>query len=132
MTYEQALHRLDNWYENNCVEISPEFLECCHDALQKVIPMTWHNVKKDGLPPDTEQWKEYNVCVVRQNWPTSSFDPCDAPYSEEIVTSARFDARQKIWHLSWDQQLNALIDPEDLSHENSDCVTDWMPLPKKP
>lgn len=132
MTYEQALHRLDNWYENNCVEISPELLDCCHDALQKVIPMTWRNVKKDGLPPDTERWKEYNVCVLRQNWPTSSFDPCDAPYSEEIITSARFDARQKIWHLSWDQQLNALIDPEDLSNENSDCVTDWMPLPKKP
>ena len=37
MTYEQALHRLDNWYENNCVEISPELLECYHDALQKVI-----------------------------------------------------------------------------------------------
>ena len=100
--------------------------------LETPSAMTWRNVKKDGLPPDTEPWKEYNVCVLRQHWPTSSFDVYDAPCSEEIVTTARFDARQKIWHLSWAEQLNALIDPEDLSHENSDCVTDWIPLPKKP
>lgn len=131
ITFEDC-HRNKTFYDGvkHGIKLAKKAIEGMKLEVQPT--MTWRNVKKDGLPHDTEQWKEYNVCVLRQHWPTSSFNPCDAPYYEEIITSARFDARQKIWHLSWDQQLNALIDPEDLSCVNSDCVTDWMPLPKKP
>lgn len=36
MTYEEAKKRLEDWYENNCVEISPELLDCCYEALKRV------------------------------------------------------------------------------------------------
>ena len=84
---------------------------------------------QDELPPITDNFKEYIVCVMRSHYPTSTYDVVDSPYSEEIVTTARYDSQQKIWHLSWGEQLNALIDIED-SPLNGDYVTHWMPLPK--
>lgn len=92
--------------------------------------MEWVNVK-DNLPPNTEQWKEYIVCVERSCYPTSSYDVIDSPYSEEIVVTARYDSQQKIWHLCWDEQLNALLDIED-GPLNGNYVTHWMPLPEVP
>ena len=80
---------------------------------------------------DSEHWKRYNVVVLRSHWPTSSYDSCDAPYDEEIVTTAMYDSEQKIWHLDWGTSLNALIDIED-SPLNGDYVTHWMPLPEPP
>lgn len=38
MTYEEVKQRLDEWYETNMVEISPEILDCCYDAVLKQIP----------------------------------------------------------------------------------------------
>ena len=84
-----------------------------------------------GREKKLEPWKKYNVVVLRSHWPTSSYDLCDAPYDEEIVTTASYDSEQKIWHLDWGAQLNALIDIED-SPLNGDYVTHWMPLPEPP
>jgi hypothetical protein len=36
MTYAEAKKRLEDWYEDNSVEISPELLDCCYDALKRV------------------------------------------------------------------------------------------------
>lgn len=39
MTYEEAKKRLEDWYEGNCVEIFPELLDCCYDALCMVVQL---------------------------------------------------------------------------------------------
>lgn len=83
----------------------------------------------EKLPESTECWKTYIVTVNRSHWPTSSYDLCDAPYNEELVAVAQYDSKQKIWHLSWDEQLNALIQADD-APLNGDFVTHWMPLPE--
>ena len=88
----------------------------------------WIDVK-DALPPEKEHWKEYIVCVERSHYPTSTYDIIDSPYSETIITTAKYDSQQKIWHLQWDEQLNALMDIDD-SPLNGDYITHWMPLPK--
>lgn len=36
MTFEEAKKRLEDWYEDNMAEISPEFLDCCYEALKRV------------------------------------------------------------------------------------------------
>lgn len=91
-------------------------------------PNKWVSVE-DRLPESTECWKTYIVTVNRSHWPTSSYDLCDAPYNEELVAVAQYDSKQKIWHLSWDEQLNALIQADD-APLNGDFVTHWMPLPE--
>ena len=106
------------------------------EALKKengVTVQEWVSVTErlPGREGKLEPWKAYNVVVLRSHWPTSSYDMCDAPYDEEIVTTARYDSEQKIWHLDWGAQLNALIDIED-SPLNGDYVTHWMPLPPLP
>ena len=40
MTYEEAKKRLEDWYKDNCVEISPELLDCCYNAIKKQVPKT--------------------------------------------------------------------------------------------
>ena len=37
MTYQEAKKRLEDWYEDNTVEISPEFLDCCYNALKQAV-----------------------------------------------------------------------------------------------
>ena len=37
-TYEKVKQRLDEWYEGNDVDISPEVLDCCYKAILKQIP----------------------------------------------------------------------------------------------
>jgi hypothetical protein len=44
-TYEEVKQRLDEWYEGNDVNISPEVLDCCYKAILKQIP---EKVMKDG------------------------------------------------------------------------------------
>ena len=97
-------------------------------TVQQWIPVT---ERLPGREEKSEPWKKYNVVVLRSHWPTSSYDMCDAPYDEKIVTTASYDSEQKIWHLDWGAQLNALIDIED-SPLNGDYVTHWMPLPEPP
>ena len=90
-------------------------------------PNEWVSVE-ERLPEDSECWRTYIVTVNRSHWPTSSYDICDAPYDEQLVASAQYDSKQKIWHLPWDEQLNALIQADD-APLNGDFVTHWMPLP---
>lgn len=93
-------------------------------------PNEWISTE-DRLPEDSECWGTYIVTVNRSRWPTSSYDICDAPYDEQLVASAQYDSKQKIWHLPWDEQLNALIQADD-APLNGDFVTHWMSLPKPP
>ena len=86
---------------------------------------------EDRLPEDSECWGTYIVTVNRSHWPTSSYGICDAPYDEQLVASAQYDSKQKIWHLPLDEQLNALIQADD-APLNGDFVTHWMPLPEPP
>lgn len=90
----------------------------------------WISVE-DRLPKKSQKWEHYIVTVLRSHYPTSSYSLCDSPYDEEFVTTAQYDSEQKIWHLSWDEQLNALIGIDD-SPLNGDFVTHWMPLPEPP
>lgn len=98
------------------------------EPVQQWIPVTERLPGREGK---LEPWKHYNVVVLRSHWPTSSYDLCDAPYDEKIVTTASYDSEQKIWHLDWGTSLNALIDIKD-SPLNGDYVTHWMPLPEPP
>ena len=119
--------------------VNGEFYPCKPDifaktyeaALPTLTPQNeWVSVE-ERLPESTEHWETYIVTVNRSHWPTSSFDPCDAPYNEELVAVAQYDSKQKIWHLSWDEQLNALIQADD-APLNGDFVTHWMELPAPP
>ena len=116
--------------------INPDLVQ--YSIVQAIIadmptltpPNEWVSVE-ERLPESTECWETYIVTVNRSHWPTSSYDLCDAPYNEELVAVAQYDSKQKIWHLSWDEQLNALIQADD-APLNGDFVTHWMPLPAPP
>ena len=43
MTYKEAKERLENWFEDNCVEISPELLYCCYNAIKVVVELENNN-----------------------------------------------------------------------------------------
>ncbi len=38
MTYTETKQRLEDWYETNDVDISPEVLDCCYKAVCKQTP----------------------------------------------------------------------------------------------
>lgn len=80
-------------------------------------------------PKGDSCWARCIVSVMRSHYPTSTYDICDAPYDEEYVMYANYDAEQKIWHLDSDEQVNALISIED-APLSGDCVIAWMPLPE--
>lgn len=90
--------------------------------------LRWTSVESELPPVKIDKFHEYIVQVERSHWPTSSYDPCDAPYSETYVTAAQYDSEQKIWHLHSDQSLNALISIDD-APLNGDYVTLWMEMP---
>lgn len=106
-------------------------LEIAKNSATVAAEPEWVSVKDGGLPKRSERWERYIVAVLRSHYPTSSYDPCDSPYDEEFVATALYDSEQKIWHLDYDRQLNALIDIEDATL-NGDFVTHWMPLPEPP
>lgn len=121
----------DLWLQQERQDASCFCLDGC-DYFEPTLtpPNEWVSVE-ERLPESTECWKTYIVTVNRSHWPTSSYDLCDAPYNEELVAVAQYDSKQKIWHLSWDEQLNALIQADD-APLNGDFVTHWMPLPAPP
>ena len=47
MTYEEVKRRLDEWYEGDDVNISPEVLDRCYDAILKQIPKKVHREGDD-------------------------------------------------------------------------------------
>ena len=90
----------------------------------------------EGLPTNERKgvWEEYEVTVCESHYPTSSYDPCDEPYSKEIVTTALFDDEQKIWHVCRSKEaINALLNEEDYPL-NGDAIIAWrdMPAPYNP
>lgn len=107
------------------------------DELRKIIEIyrgtQWKSVEGGNLPHNKgEGWGKYIVAITRINWPTSTYDFCDSPYSEDFMATALYDADQKIWHIDGcDEQLNALIDIDD-APLNSDFVTHWMEMPAPP
>ena len=85
----------------------------------------------EGLPKNECKgvWEEYEVTVCESHYPTSSYDPCDAPYSKEIVTTALFDDEQKIWHICRSKEaINALLNEEDYPL-NGDAIIAWRDMP---
>ena len=95
------------------------------DMLEKDAPK-WISVEDNGLPePGKDKWEEYNVCVMRLR-----FDSYDE-YYESFVTSAMYDEDQKLWRLSGDEVLNAMISSDDCPRYGG-VVTHYMPLPKPP
>jgi len=110
---------------NNYNGLSASVVKECIKVIQDLPEDEgWISVK-DRLPEPDERFEDYNVKVSRSHFPTSSYDPVDAPYEEEYITTALFDGDQKIWHLlRIDEMLNALIMPED-SPLNGDVVTHW-------
>ena len=116
-------------YLNGCATRQKEIIDIINELpLVEPVRGEWIDVK-DALPPEKEHWKEYIVCVERSHYPTSTYDIIDSPYSETIITTAKYDSQQKIWHLQWDEQLNALMDIDD-SPLNGEYITHWMPLPE--
>ena len=107
-----------------------KFMDWLNYCLEAPIEPQWIPCS-ERLPESEDKylWVNCNVTVMRNHWPTSSYDFCDSPYDEYFVTGAMYDSSQKIWHLSDNMQLNALIDIED-SPLNGDCVIAWMPLPE--
>lgn len=92
----------------------------------------WISVEERLPERERENYSEYLVVVVRSHWPTSSYDPVDAPYDEEYTTVAMYDSEQKLWHLGRSEVvLNALL-PADDAPLNGEHVTHWMPLPEPP
>ena len=81
----------------------------------------WISVE-DKLPERYETWKEYLIAVF-------------VPYIDRcLVTTATYDSRQKIWHLSpfgEEQTVNAIIPPCDVDSDET-IITHGMPLPKPP
>lgn len=86
----------------------------------------------EGLPRNSEKYESYLVEISESHWPTSSYDPCDAPYSTEYVDVARYDSEQKLWYIDSEQvTLNALIMPDD-APLNGLCVLAWAEMPVLP
>jgi len=84
----------------------------------------------EGLPRNERKgiWEEYEVTVCESHYPTCSYDPCDAPYSKEIVTTALFDDEQKIWHICRSKEaINALLKEDDYPL-NGDVIVAWRDL----
>ena len=131
------LYRIEKLLDTDIVKkdkVASELLEQVLYDIQHMPTLTpqneWVSVE-ERLPENSERWETYIVTVNRSHWPTSSYGPCDAPYDEELVVSAQYDSKQKIWHLPWDEQLNALIQADD-APINGDFVTHWMPMPAPP
>lgn len=131
------LYRIEKLLDTDIVrqdKVALNLLEQVLYDIQHVPTLTppneWVSVE-ERLPEDSECWRTYIVTVNRSHWPTSSYDICDAPYDEQLVASAQYDSKQKIWHLPWDEQLNALIQADD-APLNGDFVTHWMLLPAPP
>lgn len=111
-----------------------ESMKDCHimasgeEPSIEFVPQVWVPVT-ERLPTNKRNFDEYIVSMSRCYFPTSSYDPVDAPYSEEYTTIACFDHEQKTWHLCRSEVvLNALIMPED-APLNGECVTAWAEMP---
>ena len=111
-----------------------ESMKDCHimasgeEPSIEVVPQVWIPVT-ERLPTNKRNFDEYIVSVSSSHYPSSSYDPVDAPYSEEYTTIACFDHEQKTWHLCRSEAvLNALIMPEDCPL-NGECVTAWAEMP---
>ena len=115
---------------DGCPKVSADLIERLtaeNAALREKVPQ-WIDVK-DGLPKahDKYGWEHCIVTVFESK--SSPFEEAD---EREFVSTALFDAEQKIWHIGVYGEatltLNALIGIED-APLNGYCVTHWMPMP---
>lgn len=90
--------------------------------------MEWISVKNGNLPkkPYDDLWKRYIVRAVLAG--SSLFGE---EKKLEIVTTALYDHKQKIWHLDDYMEINALYDNCGCPI-SEDFVSHWMPLPAQP
>ena len=101
------------------------------NAALRAKVLQWIDAK-DRLPKahDEYGWEHCIVTVFESN-----SSPFDEPSEREFVSTALFDAEQKIWHIgeygTASLTLNALVGIED-APLNGYCVTHWMPLPGTP
>ena len=130
---------LENAIKNDSLQVKNAKLAALDRVQQEIITELkakanvvsgWINVK-NRLPDKSKTWEKYIVTVIRSHFPTSTYDTCDSPYDEEIVTTAMYDGEQKLWHLDWDEVLNAMMNIDD-SPLNGDYITHWQPLPEPP
>lgn len=82
----------------------------------------------DSLPRDS---KQYIVCLCNSYYPEPPYDFCDSLHKEYNITTAHFDAEQKIWTVNNLMNLNALL-PDDEQPLNGHSITHWMEFPKLP
>ena len=90
--------------------------------------MEWISVKNGNLPkkPYKDEWKRYIVRAVL-NLPSIFEEEREV----EIVTTALYDHKQKIWRLDDYMDINALYD-NDGNPISKDFVSHWMTLPEPP
>lgn len=123
---------------SDCYKYAGVHVKVIQDMIEQLKDDLEQDEKENGWIPCSDRlprpkgdscWARCIVSVMRSHCPTSTYDICDAPYDEEYVMYANYDAEQKIWHLDSDEQVNALISIED-APLNGDCVIAWMPLPE--
>lgn len=71
MTYFEAKQRLDKWYEGEIVDISPEVLDCCYDAINSKIQKKPKIVSKCS-PNAFNGWYDYHCPICNQKFGTTN------------------------------------------------------------
>lgn len=112
--------------QNTELDNSLNTLTQAYNKLLDHMP-SWISVK-DKLPEAEDEYGWVRCIVTVLDTVTNPFEEAS---EREFVSSALFDAHQKIWHVGREESgmaLNALMDIED-SPLNDYSVTHWMPLP---
>ncbi|MDD5022009.1 MAG: hypothetical protein PHR82_07805 [Endomicrobiaceae bacterium] len=97
--------------------------------LKSKLPK-WVQIKQVSDLP--RKCGRYNVCLVTSHYPTSTYDFCDSPYDEEIVTSAYYDNEQKLWILGEECTVNAMLIVLDDTPMNGQYISHWCEFPLSP
>jgi hypothetical protein len=97
--------------------------------LKSKLPKWVHIKQVSDLP---RKCGRYNVCLVTSHHPTSTYDSCDFPYEDEIVTSAYYDNEQKLWILCEECTVNAMLIVLDDTPMNGQYISHWCEFPLSP
>lgn len=115
--------------------LNPEHREH-YDGMNEVNEACWMGIEalertrwipcSERLPESDEIWQKYIVvycCNYRDIW--------DDMNTTTFITVADYNSEQKIWRLSSDEVVNALIYPENIQLHAS-YISHWQPLPEPP